>query len=97
MAARASRRRPQAFALDGAMTEILISLVAVVLLILVIGFFAMRFLRADEHEDTADQPARQRAPRQRGPGAAAPAASREPARPGPSSPPRSWTVAAAGP
>ena len=38
------------------MTQIIITLVAVVLLILVIGFFAMRYLRADDHDDFDDLP-----------------------------------------
>jgi hypothetical protein len=38
------------------MTEIIITLVAVVLLILVIGFFAMRFLRADDSDPFEDAP-----------------------------------------
>jgi hypothetical protein len=38
------------------MTAIIITLVAVVLLILVIGFFAMRFLRAEDQDPFEDQP-----------------------------------------
>jgi hypothetical protein len=57
------------------MIKIIISLVAVVLFILVIGFFAMRFLRADDDtEEFEDQPA------ERGrSGAAVPAAAPVPA------------------
>jgi len=36
------------------MTEIMILLVVVVLLILAIGFFVMRFLRADSHPITVN-------------------------------------------
>ncbi len=45
------------------MTAIMISLVAVVLLILVIGFFAMRYLRADDADEFEDMPAERGRPR----------------------------------
>ena len=47
------------------MTQIIITLVAVVLLILVIGFFAMRYLRADDHDEFDDLP-EERTTRSRG-------------------------------
>ncbi|MGH3399088.1 MAG: hypothetical protein ACRDPO_30835, partial [Streptosporangiaceae bacterium] len=47
------------------MTQIIITLVAVVLLILVIGFFAMRYLRADDHDEFDDLP-EERTARSRG-------------------------------
>ncbi len=49
------------------MTQIIITLVAVVLLILVIGFFAMRYLRADDHDEFDDLP-EERTTRSRGGG-----------------------------
>ncbi|HEY5359412.1 MAG TPA: hypothetical protein VIJ82_17325, partial [Streptosporangiaceae bacterium] len=45
------------------MTEIMILLVVVVLLILAIGFFVMRFLRADSHDPFLDAPDDHRRPR----------------------------------
>ena len=45
------------------MTEIMILLVVVVLLILVVGYFAMRFLRADAHDPFEDAPDDHRRPR----------------------------------
>ena len=47
------------------MTQIIITLAAVVLLILVIGFFAMRYLRAEGHDDFDDLP-EERTTRSRG-------------------------------
>ena len=47
------------------MTQIIITLVAVVLLILVIGFFAMRYLRAEDHDEFDDLP-EERTTRSRG-------------------------------
>ncbi|HEY1618989.1 MAG TPA: hypothetical protein VGG25_15320 [Streptosporangiaceae bacterium] len=52
------------------MTAIMISLVAVVLLILVIGFFAMRYLRADDADEFEDMPAERGRPRGAGQGSA---------------------------
>jgi nicotinate-nucleotide--dimethylbenzimidazole phosphoribosyltransferase len=47
------------------MTKIAISLAAVLLLILAIGYFAMRFLRADDNDDFDDLPAEPARPRGR--------------------------------
>ena len=64
MAARAWRRQlPRPSPLDGAMTEIVILLMAVVLLILGIGFFVMRFVRADANDPFDEAPDDHRRPR----------------------------------